>query len=267
MRTVAAMKEILEYFIIGVREYAIYMGTAFVLTWLVFRKPLTRRRIQLKQRSGPANWLHDVKWSIVSQGVFIAFALVTAPLLKWTLFDIPNTVVGTIFGVALVLFLDDTWFYWTHRALHTPKLYKRFHRTHHRSADPSPLTSFAFHPVEAIVINSGGVIIGLLLGVGAPVFVIFGWVSLFNNISGHLGHEWAPRFWHRIPLLGWKTPSTHHNMHHEKVRGNYALYFTWWDRWMGTEFADYRSRFDAIFDRPKNVELVSRSKRPVTVDA
>jgi sterol desaturase/sphingolipid hydroxylase (fatty acid hydroxylase superfamily) len=246
------MEEIVSSAVLLLTNYALYMGSAFILCWIVLKKPLARRRVQQNQRSGPKNWIHDIKWSVASQGVFIAVGLVSSPLYPYSLARLPNTVTGTAVGLALVLLLDDAWFYWTHRALHTPKLYKRFHRTHHRSADPSPLTAFAFHPVEAITISGGGTVIGLLIGVPPATYVLFGWVSLFNNINGHLGYEWAPRFWHKIPVLGWKTPPTHHNLHHEKVRGNYGLYFTFWDKWMGTEFADYRQRFDAISQRPRH---------------
>jgi ring-1,2-phenylacetyl-CoA epoxidase subunit PaaE len=41
-------------------------------------------------------------------------------------------------------------------------------------------------------------------------------------------------------------------MHHQLFNGNYALYFTWWDKWMGTEFKDYETRHEQIFER-KNI--------------
>jgi sterol desaturase/sphingolipid hydroxylase (fatty acid hydroxylase superfamily) len=47
---------------------------------------------------------------------------------------------------------------------------------------------------------------------------------------------------HIIDVPKLKTTSTHHNMHHQLFNGNYALYFTWWDKWMGTEFKDYEKR-------------------------
>ncbi len=230
--------------------YFALSGGAFLVFWVVFKQPLRRRRIQLKQRSKPRNWIHDIKWSIVSQTVFVGFAIGTQSVEDISLVHLPNTTLGAISGVVLVLFLDDTWFYWTHRALHTPKLYKRFHRIHHNSADPSPFTTFAFHPFEAFTITASGLVIGLLLGVPTISWVLVGIASGLNNVSAHLGYEWAPKFWHKLPIIGWKTPPTHHNLHHEKVRGNYALYFTFWDRWMGTEFTDYRERFAAISARP-----------------
>lgn len=35
---------------------------------------------------------------------------------------------------------------------------------------------------------------------------------------------------------------THHDMHHANGNSNFGLYFTWWDRLMGTEHQDYVAR-------------------------
>jgi sterol desaturase/sphingolipid hydroxylase (fatty acid hydroxylase superfamily) len=249
------MNEFLPMFVSRIAQYLVVAGLAFLIFWIIAKRPLARRRIQLKQRSKPKNWWHDIGWSVLSQAVFVGFAIAVSPLTTFSLVRIPNTAAGVVLSLVVVLFLDDTWFYWTHRALHTPKLYKRLHRIHHNSADPSPFTSFAFHPVEAFTITAGGLFISLLLGAPTATISLFGIVSALNNISAHLGYEWAPRIWHKIPVLGWKTPSTHHNLHHEKVRGNYALYFVFWDRWMGTEFGDYSQRFESIARRVKEPVL------------
>ena len=45
------------------------------------------------------------------------------------------------------------------------------------------------------------------------------------------------------------TP-TNHVMHHEKMRGNYDLYFKILDRLMGTNHPDYEARFREVTSRP-----------------
>lgn len=35
-------------------------------------------------------------------------------------------------------------------------------------------------------------------------------------------------------------------MHHEKMRGNYGLYFNFWEHLIGTNHPDYESRFRAV---------------------
>ncbi len=48
------------------------------------------------------------------------------------------------------------------------------------------------------------------------------------------------------PLLRAITTVTNHDMHHSRLTGNYGLYFTWWDRWMGTGHPAYPEEFKAV---------------------
>ena len=52
-------------------------------------------------------------------------------------------------SVVCAILLHDTYFYWTHRMMHHPKLFRWFHRTHHLSHNPTPWTAYAFDPLEA----------------------------------------------------------------------------------------------------------------------
>ena len=45
------------------------------------------------------------------------------------------------------------------------------------------------------------------------------------------------------PRFDWLTTVTHHDLHHSESRWNFGLYFTWWDRWMGTEHPRYKEEF------------------------
>jgi sterol desaturase/sphingolipid hydroxylase (fatty acid hydroxylase superfamily) len=76
---------------------------------------------------------------------------------------------------------------------------------------------------------------------GVVVF-IFLTIMIIRNAMGHSGVEFHPRQWVDTPL-DLMTTTTHHDMHHQKFNGNYGLYFTWWDRWMGTEFPGYKQAF------------------------
>lgn len=167
----------------------------------------------------------------------------------------PWDVIYVPFVTLVVLILDDTYFYWTHRLMHHPMLFERVHRVHHESVDPTPFTAFSFHPLEAIVLGIGGLSIlpAVLLLPWHPIAVIAaGTFSTLFNVIGHLGYEIYPRGWTRFPILRWKTPGYHHYMHHQRVQGNYGLYFRWWDRLCGTEFKDFESRYDRLFQKPED---------------
>jgi ferredoxin len=145
-----------------------------------------------------------------------------------------------------------------------PRFYKIFHKVHHESTDPSPLTAFAFHPTEAVVEYFIGFVLPFLLPLNFGVLITWQIFSMLNNVLGHLGYEVYPKGWVKFPLLKFKTASTHHNMHHQLFNGNYALYFTWWDKWMGTEFKDYEIRHEQIFER-KNSKKSTEGLNSLTV--
>ncbi len=253
--------DITKFVGIGLRDWALYMGGAFVLLWFVFRPRIEHRKIQIKQRANTKQWIHEVKWTFASQIGFVVGLLIFGDGLSPGLFVQLDTTRLPILIATSVVFvvIDDTWFYWTHRLLHAnARLYRSVHKIHHRSIDSNPLTSLSFHPVESFIINVPLAVLPLFIGVAPNFFFWAIWISTLNNIAGHNGFEWAPRWWNEIPLLRLKTPSIHHNLHHEKSRGNYALYFTYWDRWMGTQFTDYDRLSDALRER-----IVSSAALPV----
>ena len=81
----------------------------------------------------------------------------------------------------------------------------------------------------------------------------FGLVMLWQivfNVAGHTGYEFHPRWLMNTPLRFILNTPTNHVMHHEKMRGNYGLYFNFWDRLMGTNHPDYETRFREVTSRP-----------------
>jgi hypothetical protein len=69
--------------------------------------------------------------------------------------------------------------------------------------------------------------------------------QIVRNTLGHSGYELYPARRDGRPLLDFMTTTTHHDLHHAQAGWNYGLYFTWWDRLMGTEHPDYYARFAA----------------------
>lgn len=258
------LTDVLTFIYVGVRDYFIYFGGTFVLLWLVFRPKIQHRKVQLKTRANAKQWFHEVKWSLISQIGFVVGLLIfgdgQSPGLVLQL-DTNNITVLVAASLVFIVF-DDAWFYWTHRALHASnRLYRSIHKIHHRSIDTTPLTGLSFHPLESFIIGVPLAVLPVFIGVQPNFLFAAIYISTLNNILGHNGFEWAPKWWDRVPLLRLKTPSIHHNLHHEKSRGNYGLYFTYWDRWMGTEFSDYETRKVALRTRinmkTTSVELVS----------
>lgn len=157
-------------------------------------------------------------------------------------------------SIPLLIVLHDTYFYWTHRALHTAKLYKRMHMQHHRSHNPTPFTAYNFAIGEAAVqYMFVPIALALVPTHGLALYIVLG-IMIIKNALGHCGYEVMPRHWARLPVLGWLTTVTHHDMHHERGSGNFGFYFTWWDRWMGTEHPDYLDRLDAQIEQTRQMK-------------
>ena len=235
-------------------EYALFVGPFFIFFWIAFKSKFQSIRIQSTPRATTHHFQHDLKHTVIT---LLIFAFMDVGLLYfkskgYTLLYDQIEQYGwfyLILSFAVVLFLHDAFFYWTHRAMHHPKLYNFFHRVHHESTDPSPLTSGSFHPSEAIVENALQFILPFLMPLHFSIILAWQLFDILNNVLAHLGYELYPKGWVKTPILKYKTASTHHNMHHQLFNGNYALYFTWWDKWMGTEFKDYESRHEQIFER------------------
>jgi ring-1,2-phenylacetyl-CoA epoxidase subunit PaaE len=258
-----------EHLIDGYGEQLLwYAGFAFpffIIFWMVGKRYFKKIRIQETQSANLHHFTHDLGFSA---STFLFFAVMDVCLLYlesrgYTQIYFDITDYGYLWlGVSffIVLFIDDMFFYWSHRVMHMPRFYKFFHKVHHESTDPSPLTAFAFHPSEAVIEQLMHVVLPFLLPLNFGVIIAWQIFSMLNNVLGHLGYEIYPKGWVRLPLLQFKTASTHHKL----FNGNYALYFTWWDKWMGTEFKDYESRHEQIFER-KNIKKSSEGLYSLTV--
>lgn len=150
-----------------------------------------------------------------------------------------------IFSILLMIFVRDTVFYWEHRLMHVPKLFKHAHYVHHQSLQTTPLSGFSMHPLEAVF--AAALPYGLILFFVPKhpmAYLIFMWVDAAVGVVTHMGYEILPRGFSRHWLGRWIGTGTAHQLHHKHPRCNYGLYFLFWDRWMGTLSKEYDRRFD-----------------------
>lgn len=153
-------------------------------------------------------------------------------------------------SVVILIVAHDAWFYWTHRLIHHPRLFRRLHRTHHKSNTPTPLTSYAFDTGEAALNAVFYLLMGLLLPLSHLAGFIFLAHMMLRNAIAHSGYELFPRNREGRPLFDWMTTVTHHDLHHAQAGWNYGFYFTFWDRFMGTEHPAYHEHFSNSVRRP-----------------
>ena len=146
-------------------------------------------------------------------------------------------------STALTIIIHDAYFYWAHRFMHRPRLFRILHRLHHKSYNPSPFTSYSFNTGEAFVNALFLPLILLIVPLHPIALLFFTSHMMLRNAIGHCGYEVFPASKSGKPLFDWLTTVTHHDIHHAHADYNMGLYFSWWDRWMGTEHPHYHAKF------------------------
>lgn len=231
-------------------RYLFVAGFAYLFFYVWKRRRYWYRKIQ-QRFPYPADYLRELGYSTFSSLVFgaTAWLCLGTPLRRYTRFysDVDDYGVGWLLcSIVLAILIHDCYFYWAHRLMHHPRLYRRMHLTHHLSVNPSPWAAFAFSPLEALA--EAAIIPILLFSIPLHPIAFFSFVMFMMvfNVYGHLGYELFPRSTYRHPLGRWLNSTVYHNLHHEKFTGNYGLYFLFWDRLCGTLRSDSEQRLDEL---------------------
>lgn len=228
-------------------------GIPFLIFYILYPAVFSKNKIQGRSAKRK-DFLREIRQSLQATFILagVALLILKTPLVDYTqyyndLSDYPSWWLPV--SVLLALIVHDTYFYWMHRMVHHPKLFRRVHLVYHKSVNPSPWASYSFHFSEAILESMIAPIILVLIPMHAIALVLFSFLSFIVNVYRHLGFEIAPKWLRHSILFEFLTTSTHHNMHHSKFKGNYGLYFRIWDRVMGTEHPDYVKEYDLIQER------------------
>lgn len=234
----------------GARYLAVCGGLFWVL--YVWRKA---RRFKIQPRAPDGAIIrHEIVWSVsntVTTGLFLMgmYAAVQAGHTR-LYFDVNEHGWGWFFvSIPLGTIGFDAWFYWQHRLLHTRWLFRHCHAIHHKTRNPTPFAAFAHHPVETLLEDLYFLMLILVVPMHPLAFGAVGLHAFVLGVLGHMGFEFFPKGFTRHWLLGLHNTGTHHNLHHTQPRGNYSLYFNWWDKLMGTNHANYHDVFDEVVRR------------------
>ena len=245
----------LSLFGVLILRYLIIAAIPFILFYGLKRRVWLWKKIQSKFPHAN-DFIREIAYSVLTTLIFTAYGwgVFMSPLKTYTqvYFTIEEWGWGYFWGsVGFMLIVHDAYFYWTHRAMHHRLFFSWFHRVHHLSQNPSPWAAFAFHPLEALV--EGGIIwvFAFLFPVHPLAVALFMLFMTIYNVYGHLGYELYPRSFASSVVGQWINTSVNHNQHHQYFKGNYGLYFLWWDRWLGTLRKDYEQTFQEVTSRRK----------------
>lgn len=232
---------------IDAARYFVPATLAFVLFWVWGRDRFRARRV----RAGRSPIAHDVAHSV---GTIFVFATIGTGV--WLggnggVFRRYDDVAerGWLWfaaSIVLLVVLQDAYFYWTHRAMHHPRLYRLFHRAHHEARTTSPWTAYAFALPEALVHALFVPLVWLVVPMHELAVFAFLVFMILRNVQGHLSIELYPSGFTRHPFWGWHTTTTHHALHHAHAGFDFGLYFTFWDRLMGTTHPRYHDTFERV---------------------
>lgn len=236
-----------------IARYGIMALIAWSLAYGLFASRWFHRKIIQRW---PDRWdvLREIGYSLSSACIFGLVGAVTLQAARqgWMrmYFDLTQySWSWFITSILLTILLHDTYFYWTHRWMHRPGIFKWMHRIHHQSNNPSPWAAFAFSPWEALIQAGIFPLTAALMPIHPLAFGAFMSWQLLNNILGHAGFEIYPNWLVKSPFRWVFNTPTNHVMHHEKPHGNYGIYFNFWDRWMGTNHKDYDHRLEEVTQR------------------
>jgi sterol desaturase/sphingolipid hydroxylase (fatty acid hydroxylase superfamily) len=239
---------------VGLR-YLFFAGVAWLLAYKLLGRRWLHRKI-IPRLPGSSDIRRELAYSALTLVIFgiVGAATISAARHGWTrmYWRVSDHGWGWFAGsIVASIFLHDTYFYWTHRCMHHRWLFPLFHRVHHLSNNPSPWAAYAFAPAEAVVEAGIFPLTAMLLPIHPLAFALFMLWQIVFNVAGHTGFEFHPPWLMRSPLRYLLNTPTNHVLHHEKLRGNYGLYFNLRDRWMGTNHADYEARFMEVTSRPR----------------
>ncbi len=226
-------------FLIIFIRFLIVSGAYHYAFFFLFRKKFDKRILDhtaLKKKQ----LYKELYWSAISGLIFAVFGIliyflwskgataIYTDLNAYPLWYLP-------ISVLLTLFIQDTYYYWIHRWMHKPSVYRYFHKIHHKSVHTSVLTSFSFHPLETVLQAIILPLIVLFIPMHYYALLCMLLIMTISAIINHAGVEIYPSGKYGKWLGHWVIGATHHDHHHRKFNYNFGLYFTFWDKWMGTE--------------------------------
>ena len=134
-----------------------------------------------------------------------------------------------IAGLVLLPIWSAFHFYWMHRLLHLPFIYKHVHSLHHRNVNIGPWSGLSMHPVEHLLYLSSLLI--HFVFPSHPILVYFHVIYLGPGAAmTHTGYEDLLVRDKRRLALG----TFYHQLHHRYYECNYGNQEMPWDRWFGT---------------------------------
>ena len=120
-------------------------------------------------------------------------------------------------------------FYWVHRLLHWPPLYRVAHALHHRNVNIGPWSGLSMHPIEHILYLSS-LLIHFVIASHPLHFLFHAYFETVGAATSHTGFEGLTVRGKKQLALG----DFYHQLHHKHFKCNYGNIHMPCDRWFGS---------------------------------
>lgn len=175
-------------------------------------------------------------WHVFSDGL-VLYLLAYFGLIQFAADSWQNITLTFVLFYAWV----ETWYYFTHFAMHKYRWLYKFHRDHHLSLVVSPLSSISMSNVEKWVFYTGGWLGFMSLMSWLLPISLYGIVAYYSyhfviSLHGHSNTE-ASMFNRVLARLGMGS-ATSHAIHHARFNQNLSFSNMFWDKVMGTYAPD-----------------------------
>jgi len=200
-------------------------------------------KIQAEAKLDHSNLWKCFKWTL--------FNLVCLTLPIVVLIMLPATLSHGAYGVRLEgplpkhterawmlvahLIVNEVLFFYVHKKMHEPHLYKIYHKQHHEFTAPFALAAVYSHPVEFVLADLLPFTAGFLI-FRPHISFVFMWIigAAMGTQTHHSGY--------RLPWIArWDEQPNFHDFHHQRFKCNYGN-IGWLDALYGTnkKFLDHQ---------------------------
>lgn len=220
--------------------HEVFYWSSFLPFLIASRIPYFQRWKIQSDKPEQADDVVHCAWRVAVNHICLVLPLIlfTHPLFKlmgsdYRVETLP-TVATILSHLAFYLLMEDFVFYWIHRFLHTPWLYKNVHVVHHKHSAPFGIAAEYAHPFEVVFLGFA-TFSGPFL-VPPHLLTLYAWlvVRMLQTVECHSGYDfpWSLNRW--FPLYG---GAEFHDHHHRIHSGNYSSTFIWVDALFGTDTA------------------------------
>jgi Delta7-sterol 5-desaturase len=235
-------------FLVVVGRYILIAGL-FHLWFCIWKKDKWTNRSLSKKKIDQKQFNTEIKWSVITSLIFAVAGSFTALLWQkgYTRLYIDTDRYGLWYlpvSLLISMFVHETYYYWLHRWMHQPKIFRLLHKVHHDSNTTSAWTAFSFHPLEGLLQAIILPITIIIIPIHVYVLLFQLTIMTFSSVINHLEIETYPANFHKHFIGKWIIGATHHSLHHKQFKYNFGLYFTFWDKWKKTESPKFISLFE-----------------------